>query len=218
MVKIDLHIHTKYSKCAFIEPHDLVAHAKAIGLEGIAITDHNSTEAVKEVKKLAKEAGLIFIPAIEVRSAQGDIVGLGIEKVIPKGLSAAETISQIHKLGGLAIAVHPYAFLFHRHSVGDLIKSLNFDAIEVFNSRNLKGNKKANRIATELKKSKTAGSDAHSFEEIGSAYTIVDSSPNIEAILNAIKKGRTRTIGKRIELKVAFKYCIKRVNSLIFSK
>ncbi len=210
VVKLDLHIHSKHSYDGFLEIEEIVKRAKEIGLSGFALTDHNSIDGIKIAKELAEKENLIFIPGLEVSSADGHVIALGVEQLIPKGLSAEETIDKIHEAGGLAIAPHPFAKLLHYLCVGDLIRDLKFDAVESFNGRTLSGNKLAKKVCSELNFPATAGSDAHLVEEIGNACTTVDCNSTVLDILSTIKKGKTEISGKSIALKSILKYAFIR--------
>jgi predicted metal-dependent phosphoesterase TrpH len=199
MVKIDLHVHTEHSPDSFASVKDVITMAKARGLNGIAITDHNSISAIKEAQKIAGKDFLI-IPGEEVESKEGHILAIGIIKLIKPKLSAKETIGEIHKQGGIAIAAHPYGFIAHHRSVGNLIKELDFDAVEVFNSLNMFENKKAIRIAEENKLVATVGSDAHQPEDIGNSYIKINCTLEVNTILENIKKGTFIWCGKRTKL------------------
>jgi len=50
-MKYDLHIHSKYSYDGILEPRDIVKIAIKRGLDGIAITDHNTVKGALEAKK-----------------------------------------------------------------------------------------------------------------------------------------------------------------------
>lgn len=200
MVKVDLHVHTEYSGDSKTSLKRAVISAKEKGLDGIGITDHNTVEGLEEARKLGKEEDLLIIPGIEISTKDGHVLGLGIKEKIERDRPAKETIKEIHKQGGLAIAAHPYGFVFHHHTVGDLIKELDFDAVEVFNSRNLVENKKAIGVATELDLVQVAGSDAHLPGEIGKSYTIANCKPTQKEFLNKIKEGDILWIGKRTSM------------------
>jgi len=66
---VDLHVHTPASRC-FIEPNvtpqDIVNQALAVGMEAIAITDHNSAAWVDNVKAAAQDTGLTVFPGVEI--------------------------------------------------------------------------------------------------------------------------------------------------------
>jgi predicted metal-dependent phosphoesterase TrpH len=194
LLRLDLHVHTSHSYDGHCSVDEVVAAAKARGLNGVAITDHNSIAGHPEAKKLSKD-GFLIIPGVEVSSADGHIVGLGISKLIPRNLSAKETVERIREQGGIAIAAHP--FVLGRRP--GLVYRTKFDAIEVLNSRAfLISNPLARRFAERNKIPMVAGSDAHRRDEIGLAYTTVDCEPKIESILEHIKMGKSSVSGRAI--------------------
>ncbi|MBN1997645.1 PHP domain-containing protein [candidate division KSB1 bacterium] len=66
--KADLHIHTVLSACAELSmgPRDIAEKASAVGMDIIAVTDHNSAENVAAVVQAAESVALMVIPGIEV--------------------------------------------------------------------------------------------------------------------------------------------------------
>ncbi|MEM3453321.1 MAG: PHP domain-containing protein [Candidatus Hadarchaeum sp.] len=196
MLQLDLHVHTKYSYDGTCAVEKAVEVAKAKGLNGIAITDHDSISGHWEAKKISKD-GFLVIPGVEVSSAHGHIVGLGINELIPKGLSAVETVELIRAQGGIAIAAHP--FVPGRHP--ELVYRANFDAIECLNSRAiLLSNPLAQRFARKNGLTMVAGSDAHRCDDVGMAYTLVDCELNLETILEKIRRGGTSIGGRTLPL------------------
>jgi len=91
--------------------------AKRIGLSGIAVTDHNEIRGALEALKFSS-SDFRVIPGVEVSSAAGHILALGVEEVVARGLPADETVDRIHALGGVAVAAHPFDRL--RQGVGGL--------------------------------------------------------------------------------------------------
>lgn len=204
-VHIDLHIHTHYSYDGLIKPEELVSFAKKAGLNGVAITDHDKIDGALKMAKETKD--FLIIPGIEISSLDGHIIGLNLQEPVPKSLSAEETVDKIHELGGLAVACHPQALL--KLSLGKKI-SKKFDAVEVINASAFpfqRSVKKAQKIASTLKMSQVAGSDAHYAPEIGSAYTIIDVEVelNCDEIFKAIKQGLCQPFGNAIPLKLRLK-------------
>ena len=67
--KVDLHIHTPKSICysdQSVTPEQIVDAALAVKLEAIAITDHNSVEAISDIRKAARQKGLVVFPGVEL--------------------------------------------------------------------------------------------------------------------------------------------------------
>ena len=201
-LKIDLHIHSKYSYDSLITPEELVFYAKKRELDGIAITDHDTIDGAL---KTAKETHFLVIPGIEISSLNGHIIALDVQEKIPPKLSAGETVDRIHEMGGIAVACHPIALF--KGSLGKHTHS-KFDAVEVINSSAFPFNycvKRSQQIASRLKLPCVAGSDAHYGPEIGHAYTIINAELNIEEIIKAIRKGSCQPFGKPIPLTTRLK-------------
>ncbi len=196
LIKADLHVHTTYSRDSFITPKDLVYYAKKRGLNAVAVTDHNKLDGAY---KIAEETDFLIIPGMEVSSADGHIVALNVHELIPRGLSAVETVERIQNVGGIAIACHPFV-LFKgclKENVGK-----TFDAIEIINARAFpfkRSVKKAKETAERLKLSCVAGTDAHYGPQIGYGYTIIEASdPSVGAITKAIVEGRCQPFGRPV--------------------
>ena len=194
-------MHTKYSPDGFMDVAEVIERARAEGLSGIAITDHNTCGAVNEALRIGKKEKFLVIPGVEVKSIRGDIIGLGITTSPKKGMGVEDTIKKIHELGGIAVAAHPYSILFHPCKMRGTVRTAGFDAIEVFNARTYVGNDGARRAATDLGIPMTAGSDSHTASEIGSAYTVVEcEEADIKSVIDAIRKGKTSIVGRRATL------------------
>ena len=195
-IKADLHVHTTYSKDSLITPKDLVYYAKKRGLNAVAVTDHDQLEGAR---KIAKETDFLIIPGMEVSSRDGHIVALNVQELIPRGLSAVDTVERIHKAGGVAIACHPYVYF--KGCLRDNVCA-TFDAIEVINARAFpfkSSVKKAEETAKKLGLSRVAGTDAHYGPQIGYAYTVIEAAePSVEAITKAIVEGDCQPFGEPV--------------------
>src|SRR6266496_2884638 len=112
---IDLHTHSFFSGDGISSPEDLIAAGRAKGLHGIAITDHNTCDAVNYLleKGLMRLDGLpvdnfLILPGVEVTTADGHLLCIGATLPYLKGKPAREVCQMIHERGGLAIPPHPY--------------------------------------------------------------------------------------------------------------
>ncbi len=189
-LKIDLHVHTIFSGDSSITLEKAGLMVQKLGLDGIAITDHDTVEAHQ---KIHENLGFIIIPGIEVTTTDGHILGLGVSEPVKPGLSAVETIEKIHELGGLAVVPHPMV-PFKRSLDRFVLEQVKPDAIEVFNASvpHFFHVKQIEDFVKQKNLSKTAGSDAHVAWSIGQAYTVIDVKENsLEEILYAIKNGKT---------------------------
>jgi predicted metal-dependent phosphoesterase TrpH len=201
-LKIDLHVHTRYSHDSTTTLDEIVAYAKKRGLDGIAITDHDVVEGALKLAQKVKE--LVVIPGVEVTTSHGHVLALNITRPVPTELSPFETIQIIHEAGGIAVAAHPTVFY---KGLGGHVDS-NFDAVEVINASAFPfflSTYLSQKLAVRLDLPQTAGSDAHYASEIGLAYTVVDAEPEVNEIVHAIKKGATIPRGKAIPWKLRLK-------------
>ena len=198
MLRLDLHVHTSHSEDGFCPLKDIVRMAKMRGLSGIAITDHDTIDAHREAEEFM-EANFLIVRGLEVSSASGHIVGLGISDLIPPKLSAEETVERIKEQGGIAVAAHPFSAQ-HIKGVGVVFKA-KFDAIEGINSRSLfLANPLAQRVAERKALPMIAGSDAHYCDEVGMASTILNCEANVDSVLEEIKRGETSISGQTLPL------------------
>ena len=204
MRKFDLHIHSYYSD-GVNSPQEIIGYAKKIGLSGIAITDHNEIKGTLEALKFQEENFLV-VPGLEISSLDGHLVALGIKEIIPRDRSAEETIEKIHELGGIAIAAHPYDFL--RRGVGDLIFSLDFDAVEVENGHTLRRYKNPFLAAKEKNLPITGGSDAHCLEEMSSVF--IEIPEKYQDPLEAIKNQEVEVISRVSKIKILKNFVIRK--------
>jgi predicted metal-dependent phosphoesterase TrpH len=163
-------MHTDHSSDCATPVEVLLATARSQGLGAIAVTDHNEISGALEAQ--AKAEGIKVIVGEEVKTAsQGEVIGLFLQEKIPRGLTLAETVSEIKRQGGLVYVPHPFDRL---HSVPDYEHLLTIledvDAIEVFNPRVAIGafNEEAARFAAKYRMVAGAGSDSHVAQGLGS--------------------------------------------------
>jgi len=199
-VTADLHVHSTYSKDSLITPKDLVYYAKKRGLTAVAVTDHNQIDGSLQI---AKEVDFPIVAGMEVSSADGHIVALNVSELIPRGLRAVETVDRIHTAGGLAIAVHPYAWF--KGSLASNVEKAKFDAVETLNASAFpfgRCKRKATELAKKLDLPQTGGTDAHYGPTIGYGYTSMDCEPNVESIIKAVLAGRCQPLGQAVPFTV----------------
>ena len=210
-IKIDLHVHTNRSD-GTVSPDIMANRAKKLGLDGIAITDHDVAITEDEVFYLADKHNLIIIPGVEITTKQGHILGLGIFETPEKNLDLRYVINFIRHLGGIVIIPHPFDFL--RNGIGKYIKEIKADAIEVINGGVLldRFNKKAFQFAKENNITMVAGSDAHDPDQLGYAYTIINSEEkDYEEVLKSIILGHTQPVGKKYGILSKIKVHLKKI-------
>ncbi len=178
----DLHIHTIFSYDGTASVKAVLGQARAIGLDVIAITDHDEIRGALSAEQLAPLYGIQVIPASEVTTGEGDLLALGIRKLIPSGMSLVETLLRVGDQGGFCIIPHLMA-----GGVG--MKSLSYRAarkasrhpeaskiilgIETLNATALDRESSvfADLLAHRSKISKVGNSDAHVLDAIGLGVT-----------------------------------------------
>jgi len=198
-LRIDFHVHTFFSMDGVSSPEDIIASARAAGLNGFAVTDHNTCEAVEYMTRRGLMRtdgrpvdGFLVIPGIEVTTADGHLLCLGC--TLPaslKGLPAAEVCRLAHDAGGICVAPHPYD-LFRAGIREAVLDALPLDGLEVFNAATTlkRHNRRAYEYAVRRGLPMTAGSDAHHAGAVGVACTIVATDEfSVEGVLAALKQG-----------------------------
>jgi hypothetical protein len=208
---LDPHIHSTYSSDSTASPRDIVKKAKSIGLDAIAVADHNTIKgALATVEEAKKIDNFVVIPAMEISSSKGHIVAIGIKEDVKKGLSPEETVKKIRELGGIAIAAHP--FVSYREGLCDHVKELDIDAIETLNSRYVFGysNWRAKNLAEKRNIPEIGASDAHFLGAIGSCVTELDADLSSESIIEGILSGKTNVFGDRTPLPLILKEVINK--------
>lgn len=205
-LKIDLHVHTCYSYDGVTTLEEVVANSRRRGLDGVAVTDHCTLAGALRLIK-AKSREIIVIPGMEIETLQGHVLALNVTTPIPPKLGASETIERIHEAGGIAVACHP-TVIYKMGWQPQTFSASKIDAIEVVNSATFPfflSTRLSRRLATRFNLPQTAGSDSHLPQTIGMAYTLIDADPEVEEIIQAVKKGATVPCGKGIPWEMRFK-------------
>ena len=203
---IDLHIHTiPRSPCSHIEPRELVAEAKRLGIDGLCLTEHHVLWEAAELKDLDHDGGVALFTANEITTDQGDILVFGYPKPVPGVVPIRDLHREVAEAGGFMIAAHPLrGFKVFGLSQLQLTpekaaqrKVFQFvEGVEVRNGRlNDDENGMAAQVAEHLKLVGTGGSDAHELDELGRVVTVFEKDIRSEAELIAELRSGRFTIG-----------------------
>jgi predicted metal-dependent phosphoesterase TrpH len=203
----DLHIHTEYSFDGSASVSSVLQQAKNIGLDVIAITDHDEIQGALEAQDLASKFRIDVIPGIEINTAEGDLLALFVTQIIEQNLSLTETVLKVGELGGICIAPHPLDDDFRRTSLGSypIMKALRnpevakiLVAIETYNAGTIvkDNNKYAEILANHLEISQTGSSDAHTLKAIGAGATEFPGHTRKDLLLALQSGATTPRIGK----------------------
>jgi predicted metal-dependent phosphoesterase TrpH/glycosyltransferase involved in cell wall biosynthesis len=191
----DLHMHTNHSHDCATQVDELIDHCIAQGLGAIAITDHNEVSGALEAVELVKAEGkpITVIVGEEVKTSQGEVIGMFLTERIDRGMSMADTIAAIQEQNGLVYMPHPFDRMHTIPDPATLLRSLDqIDIFEVYNSRLLfeSFNEDALRFASKYNLVQAAGSDAHVLPGIGTAINRIPSFNGSEEFLMAMRHNR----------------------------
>jgi glycosyltransferase involved in cell wall biosynthesis len=170
-INADLHVHSSYSKDCASSVESILSTAREIGLGALAIADHNAIEGAFLARDLAQGDPFVIV-AEEVKTAEGEVIGLFLQEAIPPSLSFDHTLSLIKEQGGLVYVPHPFDALRTTPSYRALVDNLHrIDVIEIFNAKVALSsfNLSAERFAAKYNIVAGAGSDAHVLQGLGTA-------------------------------------------------
>ncbi|HUQ85193.1 MAG TPA: PHP domain-containing protein [Candidatus Limnocylindrales bacterium] len=192
MYKVDLHTHSIISHDGGITKKQYKRLFDKKVLDCIAITDHNQTSFARS---LHDELGDKIIIGEEIKTLDGDIIGLYLKRTISPGLSASETVAEIKKDGGLVYVPHPFETIRDSLQEDKLLEIIDkVDVIEVFNGRGFwRGQPdKAAEVSFTHKAAMASSSDAHCLPGIRSAYSLVEKFPDSKSLVDLLQKGQLR--------------------------
>lgn len=192
----DFHIHTRFSRDSILTEEKFIAKAIERGLTHVCVTNHNNVEGAVAVRDKVAELGLAdqltVILGEEVSTTDGEVVGIFLEKTIPRGLSANETADEIHRQGGLVSIPHPFDPFRGSHiregPLRNLAETGKIDMVEVFNCRVTlqRHNHEAAEFANRYGIPGIAASDSHSSFEVAMAFNAMpafDTAAELKASL-----------------------------------
>jgi predicted metal-dependent phosphoesterase TrpH len=200
-----MHTHSEYSPDSRTPLAVQAAALVAAGIDVVCATDHNTIEGAVRLRDLAAEK-LRVIVGEEVSSRDGEIIGLFLERAIPRDLSAEDTIARIHEQGGIVSVPHPFSRnrLYHLKAAALERVWRTIDCVEIFNAREafMADNRRADAFAKERGIPGAAGSDAHRSSEIGHAWIEVDEFAGRDDFVAALRGGAVhgRLTGQTIHL------------------
>jgi hypothetical protein len=196
-IDVDLHMHTDHSGDCATPVDVLLATARDQGLGAIAVTDHNVITGAFDAAEKAERYGVKVIVGEEVKTAsQGEVIGLFLSELIPRGQTLEETVAEIKRQGGVVYVPHPFDRM---HAVPDyehLLKIIDdVDAIEIYNPRVAIGsfNEEAERFAEKYRILAAAGSDSHVAQGLGSVRVRMLDFDGPEEFLESLRTAEVLT-------------------------
>jgi predicted metal-dependent phosphoesterase TrpH len=204
--KADIHIHTTYSDGIAGVAAILEHVAQATDLRLIAITDHDTIAGALAARQIARDFGVEVVVGEEVSTAEGHLLALFIDRWLPPGRPAAETIAAVHAQGGLCVAAHAFDPLvpslgragLSRRCAGAQAGEWPLDGVESFNASSwvAASNRRADRFGAALGLARCGGSDSHSLATVGRGYTLFPGA-GADDLYRAIAHGQTAPGGAR---------------------
>lgn len=166
----DLHVHTSLSPCSCLELDEILTHARARGLDGVCLTDHDTMAAGQRVREGRQADGLWVLLGMEYATPQGDFLLFGPFADLPPGLAADILLPMVDEAGGVAVAAHPFRAL--RPAGEAVIAAGTCRVVEGLNGRNTAWeNRRVEQWLHRYQLSVCGGSDAHHLDELGQVAT-----------------------------------------------
>ncbi len=189
MLRVDLHLHSHFSHDGKSSLEELVSRARECALDRIALTDHNTVEGALTLVRTEPALG---IAGEEVKTLEGEVIGLFITSRVPPFLAPEEAMDLIHGMGGLTYLPHPLDRLranFRAERVHELASRV--DIIETYNPWcDAAANQAAARLAEDLDKVTATGSDSHSAAELGRSWMEMELYSSPEEFLEKLRFAR----------------------------
>lgn len=175
MAKIDHHLHTtRYSPDSIITPDELVDRARAVGLDGVVITEHDAQWEPGELADLnARTNGLVVLSGVEVSAREGHFLVYGLPNTdeVGPGITLAELLKVVRRREAAIVAAHPFRW---DQDFAGIVAAHGpaFDAIElVSNNVSLETRRKAEHLLQATPMGTSGSSDGHEVDAIGCYYS-----------------------------------------------
>ena len=196
VVEADFHVHS-HAGDGLLSPFGLVYFARRQGLHALAITDHNQIFGARAGKWFSELiGGPTVLVGEEITAPDYHLIGVGLTERVPWRQSLADSLSEIHRQGGVAIAAHPGRK--YDQAFGPAIHDL--DGVEIMHPLAYASFERGAQLRDSYQRGKAASpdlvavgsSDYHWFNSLGLCRTYVFVRNNDQQeILDALRKGRT---------------------------
>ena len=195
-IRLDLHVHSRYSVDSRLSFDQILERISYEGLQGFALTDHNTTEGLAELERLRSDYPRFwFVPGVEISTREGHLLAYGLRQAPPPDQPLAETLERVAALGGISVLAHPFRWV---HGAGRRIAAeAPVQGIEGRNGKNSElANTQAELLAARRSIASTGGSDAHEPRLVGRAFTeFPEEVTSLDGLLEQIRKNQTTAAG-----------------------
>ena len=200
-LRLDLHVHSRHSPDSSLSVEAIVTHAAERGLDGFALTDHNTVAGHAELAEWqARFPDLVLVPGVEVSTLEGHLLVYGVREVPPIRRPVAETVDWALACSGVPVLAHPFRL---SHGVGRAAaESSRVPAIETVNGHNSpRANRRAAAVVHARQLGTTGGSDGHELGDLGRAFAdFPENTRGLDGVLDALRAGKTTAGGSTLDL------------------
>jgi predicted metal-dependent phosphoesterase TrpH len=188
-VRIDLHLHSRYSHDGRSTLKELIERCSECGLDRIALTDHNTVEGALALAEIAPDLAIV---GEEAKTREGEVIGLFITRRLPPYMRAEDVMDMIHEMGGLTYMPHPLDRHRSNFSAERIVElDSRIDIIETYNAWcEPAENQAAARLARDLEKVSATGSDAHAAAELGRSWMEIENYTTPQDFLEKLRSAR----------------------------
>jgi len=188
-MRVDLHLHSRYSHDSSTSLDALIARCRECGLDRIALTDHNTAEGALELARIAPRLAIV---GEEAKTREGELIGLFITATVPPWLRPEEAMDLVHDMGGLTYLPHPLDRNRSHYRAERIVElASRIDIIETYNPWcDAAANRAAAQLAADLGKVAASGSDSHGIEEIGRSWMEMDDFDSAADFLDKLARAK----------------------------
>lgn len=192
MSRIAFHIHSSLSRDCSIPLQKIRECLKVAQIDAFFLTDHNVLPSTP-----LPSTKPYVLKGEEINTSEGEIIGVFLSEKIPQGMSAGQTLKEIHRQGGISVVPHPFDRLRRKVITPEALQKniREIDVVEIFNSRTLfsKDNDRACALARKNKKPMIYGSDAHTQTEYGKTWMDNVDIRSPRTFLESLSRARAHT-------------------------
>jgi predicted metal-dependent phosphoesterase TrpH len=197
--RLDLHVHSRYSPDSTLDLRNIMEHLGTAGLQGFALTDHNSVEGHGLLRSLQERYPRYwFVPGVEVSAREGHVLVYGVSEAPRRNLTVAELTEWAEARGGVSVLAHPFRWI---HGAGRAVaERAPVRGLEGRNGRSSEvANEKAELCAARRGLGTIGGSDAHEDASLGRAFTEFPTEiDSMDDLLEAIRGGKASPGGRSL--------------------
>lgn len=219
-LKADFHCHSAgdpQDKILHSEK-DLIDTAAQKGYEVLSITNHDAITFSSDLETYAREKGVLLIPGVELTVEGKHILLLNYRN----GANRIRKLEDLASVGEETAVIAAHAYYPSRQSINSKLSAYRrlFHAAEYchFHFLGLNPNRRLVADARKWDLPLVGTSDAHHLFQLGTTYSMVKSKKNVEAVIEAIKKGEVEVVTRPLTTREMSKLLTKVVAYYTFKR